>query len=83
MWRAPRLAWTLLRGEIPVGLSVCHRCDTPLCVNPDHLFLGTQRDNMYDAIAKGRLKMPPVGVRGKNVIKNKPQAFGTRRIANT
>lgn len=51
---APRVAWELARGPIAVGLSVLHRCDTPACVNPDHLFLGTQADNLRDMVSKGR-----------------------------
>lgn len=55
MQLAHRVAWELERGPIPGGKIVCHRCDTPACCNPDHLFLGTQDDNMKDALAKGRL----------------------------
>lgn len=48
-----RLAWINARGSID-GLHVCHRCDTPLCVEPTHLFLGTQADNTRDMFEKGR-----------------------------
>jgi hypothetical protein len=53
---AHRAAWELHRGPIPNGLFVLHKCDTRMCVNPDHLFLGTQRDNIHDCMAKGRNK---------------------------
>lgn len=52
---ASRLAWELCFGPIPDGLFVLHSCDTPLCVRPDHLFLGTQSDNMRDCARKKRL----------------------------
>ena len=54
-----RVAWWLARGPIPNGMHVLHHCDNPPCVNPEHLFLGTIRDNNLDAIKKGRLVFPP------------------------
>jgi len=53
--RAHRFAYETFVGPIPDGLVVCHRCDNPICVRPSHLFAGTQRDNIRDASAKGRL----------------------------
>lgn len=54
-YRASRLAYELFRGPLYNRLHALHRCDTPLCVNPDHLFKGTPTENMSDAKAKGRL----------------------------
>ncbi len=52
-----RLSWLLTHGDAG-GLCVLHKCDNRLCVNPDHLFLGTKGDNFRDAIAKGRFRQP-------------------------
>lgn len=54
MMKAHRVSWLLYKGPIDLGLFVCHKCDIRPCVNPDHLFLGTQLDNMRDSYRKGR-----------------------------
>jgi hypothetical protein len=56
--RAHRHAWILTYGEIPPGLMVCHHCDNPPCIRPEHLFIGTMLDNMRDAARKGRIRTP-------------------------
>lgn len=52
--KAHRVAYELAHGELPAGMVVCHRCDQPLCINPDHLFIGTQKENIQDMVHKGR-----------------------------
>lgn len=58
MWKAHRISYIEFKGPIPVGYHVCHSCDMPMCVNPDHLFVGTHLDNMKDRDKKGRREAP-------------------------
>lgn len=53
---AHRISWRIHKGQIPEGLNVLHSCDNPECTNPNHLFLGTQLDNLQDMLNKGRAK---------------------------
>jgi len=62
--RAHRVSWVMANGPIPDGLHVLHTCDNPLCVRPDHLFLGTNEDNIMDRIKKGRKGGRPRGTGG-------------------
>jgi len=62
---AHRLVYEAMRGPIPDGILVCHHCDNPVCVNPDHLFLGTASANIDDMLQKGRQ-----GYTGRRGVKN-------------
>ena len=59
---AHRLSYLLFKGDIPPGHEICHKCDNPCCINPDHLFTGTRQDNVNDREQKGR----SVVLRGEN-----------------
>jgi hypothetical protein len=73
---AHRAAYILTYGPIPPNLQVCHRCDTPGCVNPSHLFLGTALDNYLDSVAKGRAT---VGIQGENARLTEDQVRAIRQ----
>lgn len=60
MLRAHRVSYELYVGEIPKGMQVLHKCDNPSCINPDHLFLGTNAENVIDKTKKGRSRLVDV-----------------------
>jgi len=79
MVSAHRVAYQSAHGPIPDGMSVCHRCDVPLCCNPAHLFVGTQAENNRDRDVKGR-QVGPHGEKNGNRRFSEPQVVGMLRL---
>jgi HNH endonuclease len=77
---AHRVSWEVHRGKIPKGLFVLHRCDNPPCVNPNHLFVGTCKDNAQDMILKGRKPDTSGSKNGMSKI-NEADALKIRRLS--
>lgn len=78
---AHRVSYEIYHGEIPIGMDVCHRCDNPCCVNPNHLFVGTRQDNINDRESKGRNKIQ-YGSKNGRAILNEDQVIEIREKRN-
>jgi hypothetical protein len=78
--RAHKVSWEIHHGvPFPDGMDACHTCDTPSCVNPNHIWPGTASDNARDALAKGRLKIPPLLTHCKHGHELTPENLGKPR----
>lgn len=74
-----RLSYEMKFGDIPKGFLVCHHCDNSVCMNPDHLFLGTPQDNMIDMVSKGRHR-DQKGEKNWNCKLSEEQVFEIRKM---
>lgn len=81
--QAHRLSYELLVGPIPEGMFVLHSCDVGFCVNPQHLFLGTQSDNVQDMIAKGRQRFSLPGTLNGNATLDWDKVAKIRELSAT
>jgi hypothetical protein len=79
---AHRIAWELTHGSIPKGLFVCHHCDNRKCINPNHMFLGTNQDNVDDMVNKGRNFIPKGEKQGSAKL-TEEQVMEIRRLYTT
>lgn len=85
-WRAHRLAYHIIFGDIPKGMLVCHSCDNPPCCNPEHLFLGTNKDNSEDMVNKNRSfhtvgEDNPVAILTEEIVKEIILAYTTSKTS--
>lgn len=76
-----RYSWFLHNGAIPDGQCICHTCDTPTCVRPDHLFLASQQENIFDAIKKGRFANQKLSVKEVEKIRILFEHFSAEELS--
>lgn len=85
-YAASRVAWMLTHGPIADGMLVCHHCDNRVCCRPDHLFLGTAKDNTQDGVRKGRITGPAIRThckRGHELTEDNVYRYGGKRKCRT